>query len=120
MRLTLYFAILLSIIAVLACCTTPIGLINAHPEFWNDKNVTIKGKVISTMRLEDLSIFTIKQSGQRISVVTNDFLPVINDQVKVKGKVNTKFYYQRDTLLVVKETVEQRKNSKPNFNKAVY
>ena len=107
------------VISSLQACTTPIGLITAHPDYWNSRSVVVKGKVISTMRLEDLSIFTIKQSGQRISIVTNDFLPVINDIVKVKGKVDNKFYYQRDTLLVIKETVEQKKNSKPNFNKSV-
>lgn len=108
---------IIALTAILSACSTPIAVITSNPSKFKDKEVKIKGRVISTIKLEDLSIFTIKQNGSKINVVTNDFLPVINDFVTVKGVVDNKFYYQRDTLLVVKETVKAKE--KTNFNKAV-
>jgi len=37
----------------------------------------------------------------------------------VRGIVDDKFYYQRDTILVIKEIVEIDKNVKPDFNRMV-
>ncbi len=110
--------LLLVIMSVVLCsCTTPIAVIVDHPAKFKDKEVKIKGRVVSAIKLEDLSFFILKQNGRRINVVTNDFLPVVNDWVSVKGVVDNKFYYQRDTMLVVKETIKASKET--NFNKAV-
>ncbi|MBQ9214848.1 MAG: hypothetical protein IJ150_13065 [Bacteroidales bacterium] len=110
------------ILTILACllvfgCATPIGTITKHGERFNGKNVVVKGKVINTLHLEDLNYFVLKKKKNYINIITNDFLPAVNDNVKVKGKVISKFYYQRDTILVVKETITPAK--KTSFNKAV-
>ena len=53
-----------------------------------------------------------------MNIITNDFLPVVGDNVKVHGSVISKFYYQRDTILVVRELVTP-KDSPSMFNKVV-
>lgn len=104
-------------VVIYGCCT-PIALIEKNPEQYYDKEVKVRGKVINTIRLEDLSFFTIKDKGARINVVTENFLPVINDIVVVKGLVDDKFYYQRDTMIVIHESVNNNPK-KTNINQAV-
>ena len=101
----------------LSACTMPIATVAKHGEWYDGKQVKVKGKVVNTLHLEDLNFFVLKQGGNYLNVKTNDFLPAINDNVKVKGKVINKFYYQRDTILIIEETVKPSK--KINFNKAV-
>ncbi len=101
-------------------CTTPIQSIVAHPDSYNGRNVKVKGKVINTLHLDDLSFFTVKGGSKKLNVITNDFLPVVGDNVKVKGKVLSKFYYQRDTMLVIRESVcPKERRGITIFNKAV-
>ena len=104
-------------ILIFCGCSTSIGRITKHGEKFDGKKVTVKGKVVNTLHLEDLNYFVLKKGNQRINIITNDFLPAVNDNVKVKGKVINEFCYQRDTILVVKETVKPGK--KTAFNKAV-
>jgi len=103
-----------------AACTTPVQTVVNRPWRYHGKNVKVRGKVVNTLHLEDLSFFTIRGGQSRINVVTDDFLPVLGDNVKVKGKVDMAFYYQRDTMLVIHENVKpkQRKGSSP-FNNSV-
>ncbi len=108
-----FFVMLLT----LSACTIPIATVAKHGEWYDGKHVTVKGKVVNTLHLEDLNFFVLKKGGNYLNVKTNDFLPAINDNVKVKGKVINKFYYQRDTILIIEETVKPSK--KTNFNKAV-
>ena len=103
---------------LISACSTPIAAITKHPEDYRGKTVIVKGRVINTLRLEDLSFFTIKNHG-KINVTTTSFLPVINDYVRVKGVVDDKFYYQRDTILIVREIVEIDEKLKPDFNRMV-
>ena len=106
------------VLVVVAACTTPIRVITEHPSFFNGRKVTVKGRVINTLHLDDLSFFTIKSGGNKLNIITNDFLPVVGDNVKVHGSVISKFYYQRDTILVVRELVTP-KDSPSMFNKVV-
>ena len=103
---------------LMSACCTPIASITKHPEDYRGKTVIVKGRVINTLRLEDLSFFTIKNHG-KINITTTSFLPVINDYVRVKGVVDDKFYYQRDTILIVREIVEIDEKVKPDFNRMV-
>ena len=112
MKLT-HYIVLIILACVLSSCCTPIAAITQHPERYRGKTVVVRGRVINTLRLEDLSFFTIKNHG-KIS-----FLPVKDDYVRVRGVVDDKFYYQRDTILVIKEIVEIDKNVKPDFNRMV-
>lgn len=106
------------VLVVMSACTTPIRVIEQHPGFFHGKKVTVKGKVINTLHLDDLSFFTVKSGGNKINVTTNDFLPVVGDNVKVHGKVDAHFYYQRDTILVIHEVVKP-KDSPSMFNNVV-
>ena len=115
---TLVFAIIIIAASILSSCCTPISAITSHPERYRGKTVIVRGKVINTLRLEDLSFFTIKNHG-KINVTTISFLPVKDDYVRVRGIVDDKFYYQRDTILVIKEIVEIDKDVKPDFNRMV-
>lgn len=101
-------------------CTTPVQSVVNHPNLYNGHNVTVKGRVVNTLHLDDLSFFTIKSGQKKLNVITNDFLPVVGDNVRVRGKVISKFYYQRDTILVVREYVNPKdKKGISTFNKAV-
>ena len=106
------------VLVLMSACTTPIGVIEQHPAFFHSRKVTVKGRVINTLHLDDLSFFTVKSSGNKINVTTNDFLPVVGDNVKVHGTVDACFYYQRDTILVIHEVVKP-KDSPTMFNKVV-
>ena len=110
-------AIILTTCLLSACCT-PIASITKHPEDYRGKTVIVKGRVINTLRLEDISFFTIKNHG-KINITTTSFLPVKDDYVRVKGIVDDKFYYQRDTILIIREIVEIDENVKPDFNRMV-
>lgn len=118
MKLLHYISALALVLVVVAACTTPIRVITEHPSFFNGRKVTVKGRVINTLHLDDLSFFTIKSGGNKLNIITNDFLPVVGDNVKVHGSVISKFYYQRDTILVVRELVTP-KDSPAMFNKVV-
>lgn len=93
--------------SLLGACCTPIAVIENNPQFFDGKNVVVKGKVCNTLRLEDLSFFTLKSYNNYQNVVTENFLPVIGDNIKVRGTVQAKFYYQRDSICVVHEKVKQ-------------
>jgi len=118
MKLLYYISALTVVLVIMTACTTPIRVITEHPSFFNGRKVTVKGRVINTLHLDDLSFFTIKSGGNKLNVITNDFLPVVGDNVKVHGSVISKFYYQRDTILVVREIVTP-KDSPTMFNKVV-
>lgn len=117
MKILKLVVIILAACIINSCCT-PIASITRHPEDYRGKTVIVKGRVINTLRLEDLSFFTIKNHG-KINVTTTSFLPVINDYVRVRGVVDDKFYYQRDTILIVREIVEIDEKVKPDFNRMV-
>ncbi|MBP5502282.1 MAG: hypothetical protein IKR94_08290 [Bacteroidales bacterium] len=115
---TLSTIALIIIACIISACCTPISLITEHPERYRGQTVTVKGRVINTLRLEDLSFFTIKNHG-KINITTTSFLPVKDDYVRVRGVVDDKFYYQRDTILIIREIVKIDEDAKPDFNRMV-
>lgn len=119
MKIFSYITIAVCSLLCTYSCTTPLQAVATHPAYFNGKTVIVKGKVVNTLHLDDLSFFTIKGGQHKVNVVTNDFLPVVGDIVKVKGTVIAKFYYQRDTIAVVKEIVRPSKRETNQFNKSV-
>lgn len=120
MRKIYHIIILIVALALPMACTTPVQTIVNHPWRYDGKKVKVKGKVINTLHLEDLSFFTLKGGQSKVNVITNDFLPVVGDNVKVKGRVISKFYYQRDTILVIRESViPKEKRNSSQFNNSV-
>ncbi|MBQ1696432.1 MAG: hypothetical protein II075_00960 [Bacteroidales bacterium] len=108
MKALYYIIVVAAVMVMMTACTTPINVITAHPNFFDGRKVTVKGKVINTLHLDDLSFFVIKSGQSKLNIITDDFLPVVGDNVKVHGVVIPKFYYQRDSILVVKEQVKPR------------
>lgn len=119
MKTLLYIAAIAIAATIPLSCVTPVQTIVQHPSRYNGKKVKVRGKVVNTLHLDDLSFFTIRGGQKRLNVITNDFLPVVGDNVKVKGKVISKFYYQRDTILVLREQVRPHERNGSTFNKAV-
>ncbi len=124
----IYYAGFLILVLIAAACTTPVQSVVNRPWRYHGKCVKVRGKVVNTLHLEDLSFFTIRGGQTKINVITNDFLPVLGDNVKVKGTVDMAFYYQRDTMLVIQEKVYPKgkdkrqsdsKTSTAPFNKSV-
>ena len=84
-------------------CTTPINIINKKAEKFDGKKVSVSGKVISSLRLEDIMCFTIKDRTGKICVVTKNFLPIQGGYLFVSGIVDRYYEYEGRTLLVIKE-----------------
>jgi len=119
--------ILILILSILFTnCFTPIRKIVKNPESYDTKNVKIKGRVVSSLELEDLNIFYLENKNQTIAVITEAYLPVKNEILVVKGEVINGFdYHQRWKLLVVYEKIKIKeakiKKGKYNYlNKKYY
>ncbi len=108
MRKIYNIVLLIVALAVAQSCSTPVQTIEAHPWRYDGRRVKVRGRVVNTLHLDDLSFFTIRGGQSRVNVITNDFLPVVGDNVKVKGRVISKFCYQRDTIVVIREIVKPR------------
>lgn len=95
-----------------ASCTTPIALINKKPEKYNGKKVHVSGKVISSLQLRDIMCFTIKERGEKICIVTKNYLPLIGEYLFVKGTVQKNYQYDGRTMLVIMESAKKAKKMK--------
>jgi len=106
------------LLLIIAGCAIPMRTLINHPQTFSGKNVRVKGKVISVIELDDLKIFKLKSNKYMIWITTNGFTPVLDDVITVKGKLDPKFYYQRDTLIVVHEIMKVKKrryDESPDF-----
>lgn len=68
-------------------CTTDIADIKENPKEYADKEVTIKGEVVSTTNAFFLKYYTIKDNTGEINVTTKQKLPDENTKVKISGTV---------------------------------
>ncbi len=102
------------IFILLSSCKTSIKSIIENPEKYHGKNVKVKGMIRSSMQLNDIKVFTIKDfSGEHITVITQNRIPVFEDNITVKGHVITNFsYHNRDEIIVIKEKTFEKKKSK--------
>ena len=103
-------------------CTTPIRRIVKHPEKLDGRRVKIKGKVVSSLYLEDLQIFYLedKIGNNTIPVVTEYYLPLKNDYIKVRGRVKNNYSYNGKKPMVVvfeKDTLINKSPDNTNYNK---
>jgi len=118
-KINIFGIITIILFLAIAACGPSVYKISMHGNRYDGKNVRVKGKVINTLHLDDLNYFVIKRGKYHVNVVTNDFLPVLNDNVTVRGKIISKFYYQRDTIVVIKENTKAKKSKDNIFNKSV-
>ncbi len=106
------FLLLIGIISFSVSCTTPISLINKKPEKYDGKKVRVSGKVISSLQLKDIMCFTLKERGEKICIVTKNYLPITGEYIFVKGVVQRNFMYEGRTLLVIQESAKKAKKFK--------
>ena len=99
-------------VATLTNCTTPIGLINKKPDKYDGKKVKVSGKVISSLQLADIMCFTLKERGSVICVVTQNYLPLIGSEIKVKGSFKKNYSYNDRKMMVVEENLKKAKKYK--------
>lgn len=78
--------LLIALIFIAGCAGTQISDIKDNTDEYLGKEVTLKGTVSNTIKLGDLSGFTLNQDSGKISVAS-DTLPADGDEVTVKGVV---------------------------------
>lgn len=113
LKYSLFFVLFLA-----SGCFTPIKLIVENPDYYDAKKVKIKGKVISSIELDDLNIFYIQNGKNTIAVITEGYLPIKNEVVKVKGQVYSNFqYHSRWNMQVVYERIKihNKKTKKADY-----
>ena len=103
-------------------CTTPIRRIVKHPEKLHSKNVRVKGKVVSSLLLEDLRIFYVQDKYKKhiIPIVTKNYLPIKNDYVIVRGHVINNYSYNNKKKMVVvyeKDSIRKITPDKMKYDK---
>jgi hypothetical protein len=103
-------SVYLILILLLQGCATPIKKIYRSPEKYHNKDVKVKGRVISSLQLIDLLSFTIKDRTGKIMIVTKNLLPLKNDKVKVHGQVDRNFKYkEQNTIVIVEKKLKLQK-----------
>jgi hypothetical protein len=110
--------LLICTISSFTSCTTPIELINKKPEKYDGKNVRVSGRVISSLQLRDIMCFTLKNHGEKICIVTKNYLPITGEYIFVKGIVQRNFQYEGRSLLVIQESTKKAKKFKSWRKKA--
>jgi uncharacterized membrane protein YcgQ (UPF0703/DUF1980 family) len=106
----IYLTVLYTIFFLIVGCATSIGKIKKAPYKFEGKNIKIKGRVVSSLNLKDLKSFTIQDRTGNILVITNNWLPLKNDRIRVKGQINSQFLYKDKTMLVlIEKQLKQRK-----------
>jgi hypothetical protein len=101
---TIYF-----LLAVFACdngmfaMTTKISDILASPSKYNEKTVTIKGKVAESLIVLNTGYFVLSDGTESIIVVPSKTFPRVGEEVKVSGQVKNAFVIGEKSLTVVEE-----------------
>ncbi|MFN8257534.1 MAG: hypothetical protein U0W24_17700 [Bacteroidales bacterium] len=109
-NITIYLTVLYTLFSLSLGCATSIAKIKKAPQKFEGKTIKVKGRVVSSLNLKDLKSFTIQGRTGNILVITNNWLPLKNDKITVKGQINTQFLYKDKTMLVVIENqLKQRK-----------
>jgi hypothetical protein len=92
--------------------------INKNPEKYDGKNVRVSGRVISSLQLRDIMCFTLKKHGEKICVVTKNYLPITGEYIFVKGTVKRNYQYEGRSLLVIQEKTKKAKKFKSWIKKS--
>lgn len=82
---------------------TPIGNILKEPRKYEEKNLTIAGKVTDRASLLVVKYFRVKDKTGEIVVVTGRTLPAVGSEVRVTGRVEEAFSLGTEQLLVFVE-----------------
>jgi len=102
---------------LVSSCASRIDFVLKNPEKYHNKVVSVRGSVISSLSLDDISIYSVKdKSGKVISVVTDENLPLFQDKIKAKGLVDTNFVYHKLNKMIVvnQKTFKEKRNQNEN------
>jgi len=117
-NLNKYFILLLLILFGIGSCITPIGVALKKHEKLNGKKIRVKGRIISSIELSNIKCFTIKDKTGKIFVVTNNLLPLKEDYIKIKGKLNSSFRYKKQQIIAIEEKkIKLKKLKYPSYKK---
>jgi hypothetical protein len=99
-------AALLSLIIVLAGCTTvtPIKKILDNPRDYSEQTVTISGTVTEVMGLVFLKYFVVRDKTGEITVITIRPLPNKGSEIRVTGTVREAFALGDKQAIVIVES----------------
>ncbi len=70
---------------------TPIAEIAAAPTRFEGKEAKIKGRVVNTTQIPllEVNLFLLEGDGAEIAVVTSAKLPALNEEIRVRGVVQS-------------------------------
>ncbi len=70
---------------------TPIAEIVAAPAQFEGKEIKIKGKVVNATQIPllEVKVFLLEGDAAKIAVVTSGILPALNEQIRVRGVVQS-------------------------------
>ncbi|MBI4690363.1 MAG: hypothetical protein HY754_08875 [Nitrospirae bacterium] len=103
----------MSIISTLSCSNTffsspfnraeKISEIISSPSKYNDKTVTVKGKVTESFIVLEKGYFVVSDGTDSITVIPSKTFPKVGEEVKIKGVVKNTFVIGDKSLTVVME-----------------
>ena len=110
-------SLLLVIIFVVSGCGVPlvgptdISEVKGNPQKYDDKQVSIKGRVVETVSIPLVSkgLYRVDDGTDRIWVVSSERMPYRGDKVKVNGLVNSGFSIMGKTYGTVIEEGKEEK-----------
>jgi len=117
-NMTIKYFFLLIALFFFYSCFTPIKSIVNNPERYDLKKVKIRGNVVSSIELDDLNIFYLKNGKHTIAVVTEGYLPLKNEFIIVKGQVYSDFqYHSKYKMQVIYERIKikNKRYKKPDY-----
>ncbi len=120
------YILIITIILFATSCYMPVSIrrVAKHADKLDGRKVRVKGKVISSVKLEDLSIFYVasKNGKHNIAVVTKGSFPYKNDYTVVRGRVKNDFtHHGKYKMPVIYETAEIKEfKFKKRYKKTKY
>jgi hypothetical protein len=103
-----YILLFLSLLFFSSCFTSIKSIVN-NPERFDQKKVRIKGRVVSSIELDDLNVFYLQSRNHTLAVITEGYLPMKNEFIIVKGQVFSEFkYHSRWNMQVIYEKIKIR------------
>ena len=103
-RILLLFCLLAMLSRCSGLIATPIAKLHQNPRDYEDKQVTIAGRVTSRNSLVVLKYFTVQDDSGEIAVITKRALPGVGQKVRVKGKLQEGFSLGQEQSVVLVES----------------
>ena len=83
--------------------TEPISKILESPSKFQDKIVTVKGKVTESIIAFGIGYFVVSDGTSSIAIIPSKTFPKVGEEVKIKGTVKNAFVIRDKSLTVILE-----------------